>query len=227
MIGAIVFDFDGTILETEEPDLLAWQELYLEYGHELPLSMWLVSVGGGADLFDAYGTLERLSGGSVDRESARSRRRLRFRELVAQQDLRPGVAALIEMSERRGLRLGIASSSSREWVVGHLQERKLIRHFATVCTADDVTAVKPDPELYRRAVANLGVAPGEALAIEDSVNGVLAAKRAGLFCVAVPNAVTAGLDLGLADLRLESLAGVTLDELLGALGQDGPLPGSF
>ena len=74
--------------------------------------------------------------------------------------------------------------------------------------------MKPDPALYRAVVDSLGVRPDEALALEDSPNGVLAAKRAGLACVAVPNALTARLDLGHADLVVGSLADVSLAALI-------------
>ena len=77
--------------------------------------------------------------------------------------------------------------------------------------------VKPDPALYRAVVDALGVRPEESLALEDSPNGVLAAKRAGLTCVAVPNALTARLDLSAADLSLTSLADLSLPELIARL----------
>ena len=84
----------------------------------------------------------------------------------------------------------------------------------TIKTSDDVTRAKPDPELYLAAAAALGVEPREAIAFEDSANGLAAAKAAGLWCVAVPNAMTAHMDLSAADLRVESLADVDLGKLL-------------
>ena len=117
-----------------------------------------------------------------------------------------------------GLKLGVASSSSRDWVEGHLRKRELFQHFASVKSADDVSRVKPDPELYLASATHLGVSPGNALAIEDSANGVVAAKRAGLFCVVVPNEMTRGMRLERADARLSSLSEVPLGELLERLG---------
>jgi beta-phosphoglucomutase-like phosphatase (HAD superfamily) len=93
------------------------------------------------------------------------------------------------------LKLGVASSSSREWVVGHLGRLSITNMFDAIVTEDDVAHVKPDPELYLLTLARLGLDASEALVFEDAPNGVLAAKRAGLFAVAVPNALICGLPL--------------------------------
>ena len=113
-----------------------------------------------------------------------------------------------------GITLGVASSSSRAWVEGHLERLGLLERFHAVRCADDVPQVKPDPALYRAVLDATGVRAADAVALEDSPNGVLAAKRAGLACVAVPNALTARLDLRHADLLLGSLAELPLAELL-------------
>jgi HAD superfamily hydrolase (TIGR01509 family) len=216
-IHAIVFDFDGTILETEVPDYRSWQEIYAEYGGELPLKTWLECVGGGVGLFDPYAYLEDQIGVTLDRQAIRERRVPRYHELVAEQPIRPGILQLLADAKENDLLLGVASSSNRGWVEGYLIERELIHHFDVIRTSDDVDEVKPDPALYGSAVEILGVAPHQAVAIEDSHNGMLGAKRAGLKCVAVPNPVTAFQDFSLADLRLDSLEGITLVSLLDQL----------
>jgi HAD superfamily hydrolase (TIGR01509 family) len=137
-------------------------------------------------------------------------------ELINSQAIRPGVVETINAAVEMGLRLGVASSSSRGWVVEHLDRLNLLRHFEAVCTSDDVERVKPDPALYRLAVERLGVEPGHALAIEDSRNGMLAAKRAGLRCVVVPNEITGGMAFDEADWRVRSLAEFELRRLIGA-----------
>ena len=120
----------------------------------------------------------------------------------------------MDEARRLGLGLGVASSSDRRWVEGHLERLGLHAHFDVIRCADDVPRVKPDPALYRAVLDAMGVRPEEAVALEDSPNGVLAAKRAGLACVAVPNPLTARLDLSAADLRVASLAELSLPELL-------------
>jgi len=142
--------------------------------------------------------------------------------VIAQQPALPGVVAALDEARRLGLRLGMASSSSRAWVSGHLTRLGLLDYFEVLRCAEDVEAVKPDPALYRAALEGLGLAPHEAIAIEDSAHGVLAAKRAGLYCVAVPNVVTRGLDFSQADRVLKSLDEVPLAELVrGANGASG------
>jgi putative hydrolase of the HAD superfamily len=99
-------------------------------------------------------------------------------------------------------------------VEGHLKRLGLYDDFAAIKTSEDVAHTKPAPDLFLAALASLQVEAQEAIVFEDSPNGILAAKRAGLFCVTVPNGLTAGLSLELADMRLNSLTDLTLDDLL-------------
>lgn len=206
MIQALIFDFDGTILETEQPDYIAWCETYQEHQCELPLTLWLSAVGGSAANFDPYAYLEQQVGRALDRPAVRAKLRARLHELVAQQEVRAGVLEAISAAKEMGLRVGIASSSSRDWVESHLARLNLRHHFEVICTREDVALVKPDPALYSLAVQRLGVQPAAAVAIEDSRNGLLAARAAGLKCVIVPNEMTKALDFPEADLLMHSLA---------------------
>jgi HAD superfamily hydrolase (TIGR01509 family) len=212
-VKLIVFDFDGLILDTEVPVYDAWQELYVEHGHALPLEKWAECIGT-ADTFDPCADLAELVGRALDAAALRRRHRARMDVLITAQQVLPGVVERLDEARAMGLTLGVASSSSRAWVEGHLERLGLLDRFNTIRCADDVPRVKPDPALYRAVLEATGVRAADALALEDSPNGVLAAKRAGLACVAVPNALTAGLDLGGADLRLSSLAEVPLATLL-------------
>lgn len=214
MVQAIVFDFDGTIIETETPDYQSWQEIFLEFGTSLSQKLWTGYIGTAAGTFDPYGLLAQQSGRSVDRAAVRTRRRQRFHELVAQEPLRPGVAVLLEAAAAQGIPLAVASSSTRDWVEEHLTTRKLRDYFSAVFTANDVERVKPDPMLYQLAVRALQVEPAQALAIEDSLNGMLAAKRAGLKCVVVPHGMTQHMDFAEADWVAPSLADIGVAQLL-------------
>jgi HAD superfamily hydrolase (TIGR01509 family) len=217
MIQAIIFDFDGTILETEYPDYLCWQETFQEHQCELPYTLWLNAVGGSAIDFDPYGYLEQQIGRTVDRAALTTRRRERMHALITQERIRPGVIDVIAGAQRLGIHLGVASSSKREWVEGYLTRFGLREPFEVICTRDDVERVKPDPALYRLAVNKLGIQPAAAVAIEDSRNGMMAAKAAGLKCVVVPNEVTQQLSFSEADLQMQSLADRPLEEWLSAL----------
>lgn len=217
MIKALVFDFDGLILETETPIFQSWQEIYRDFGCELFLEEWLVNVGTMEEQFDPVASLEQRAGQPVDRQQTLIRRQRRELELIQHQPVMPGVQEYLESARQMGLKVGLASSSSCDWVVGHLQRLGLIGYFDAIAAGDDVARTKPDPALYRTAVDWLGVAPHEAVAFEDSRNGLLAAKRAGLHCVVVPNALTHQLDLEQADWRLVSMDEMPLAELLSSL----------
>ncbi len=214
MIRGIVFDFDGLILETEGPDYRSWRELYEGYGCALPLERWAGLIGTAEHGFDPYAELEAQLGRPLDRAEVRSRRRARYAELVAEEQVLPGVLDYISDARRLGLRLGVASSSSREWVVGHLESLGLLACFDALACRGDAPRTKPDPGLYLRVLEVLDVRPEEAIALEDSPNGVAAAKAAGLFCVAVPNDLTRDLPLSGADICLGSLATLPLPQLL-------------
>jgi HAD superfamily hydrolase (TIGR01509 family) len=213
MIRAVIFDFDGLIVETETPMLRAWQETYRAYGHELPVERWALTIGSDDSAFDAMAELARLVDG-LDVEAVRVRRRARELELAEAQPILPGVLATLQAARQQGLKLAVASSSSYRWVGGHLLRRGLLTAFDCVITRDLVAQVKPAPDLYALAIQVLGVMGHEAIALEDAPNGILAAKRAGLFAVAIPHEHTRRMDFSQADLRLDSLADLPLAELL-------------
>ncbi len=214
MISVLVFDFDGLILDTEVPVFLAWARVYEEHGVELDFASWQAIIG--TD-FDPSLALEERLGRRLEWPSIDERRRRHRDELQAREEMRPGVADWLAAARRLGLRVGVASSSSRAWVTGHLERLGLLGHVGCIRCRDDVGAAKPDPSSYRAVIAHFGVDPGQALAIEDSAHGVAAAKAAGLWCVAVPSSLTVGLDFSDADVVIASLADVGLEEVLARL----------
>ena len=213
-INTLIFDFDGVVIDTETPDFETWRDVFQAHGANLDLAWWSQFIGSSAANVDITKELEKLAGRRVDREQIRETRRRRYLEIVAASPILPGVMDYISQAKQIGLKLGLASSSNRAWVEGHLTSRGLICHFDSISVSEDVSQVKPDPELYLLTASRLGTRPENALAIEDSANGVTAAKRAGMFCVAVPNSVTKDLSFDHADLRLNSLADMTLASLI-------------
>jgi len=221
LIRALIFDFDGLIIETEEPIYRSWAEVYEAHGVPLPFDQWVKTVGSSNKEFHPQHHLEQQLGHTLAQEEL-DRRIQRRVELVLAQPLLPGVADLARAARDGGMKVGVASSSSRDWVRGHLERLGILDRFDCLRTRDDVEQVKPEPGLYLAVLDCLGVNADEAVAIEDSPNGIRSAKRAGLRTVVVPNPITAGLDLSEADVKLGSLAEVTLPQLLSRL--EHPLP---
>jgi HAD superfamily hydrolase (TIGR01509 family) len=211
---ALIFDFDGTILDTESSEFQAWQEVYQRFEVELTLEYWLPFVGNNSTPFDPAGHLEKQLGEALDKYSLENRVWKRKQELNRALEPLPGVLDYLDAAEAMGLKLAVASSSRRDWVESHLARLGLLERFAVIRTREDVVLTKPDPALFLRAAEGLGVHPGQTIVLEDSLNGVRAAKLAGAFTVAIPNTLTRNLDLGQADLLLTSLGDLPLWELL-------------
>jgi HAD superfamily hydrolase (TIGR01509 family) len=219
-IRALVFDFDGVVADTEGPEYEAWRATWEEYGHELALDEWVQCIGtNDADGWHPLTELGRRVGEGFDPDEANRRRQARHHPVIRALDTPlPGVAELLAEARHAGLRTAIASSSGDDWVPVLLAQLDLAHHFEHLSLFDGTCPAKPAPDLYLRACAALEVAPAEAIAIEDSPNGVAAAKAAGLWCVAVPHAITRALDVSAADLVLDTLDGVRLGQLQAQLG---------
>lgn len=212
---ALIFDFDGLILDTETPEIDVWKGIYGEHGQPYPMDLWSQIIGGwGNTDFDPAVELQRLSGKPMDLEAIRRRHRQESDALILSYPVRPGVNEVLASAQRLGLRCAIASSSDRSWVEPHLQRLGLISYFEKIVTGDDVARgrTKPHPDIYMKALEALKLQAREALVIEDSPNGIKAAHAAGLRVVGVPNPVTAPLNLD-ADLVLSSLAELPLEEM--------------
>ena len=209
---ALIFDFDGLIADTEMPVYRAWAEVYERHGQRLSADFWASIIGYGEDHFDPMADLERRVGRALNRRALLTARRRRQAELLAELDILPGVREWRRDAIEQGVRLGVASSSKRPWVTGHL-ERLGLDGWDCVRCGGDVARTKPHPDLYLAVLECLGVPADEAMAVEDSGVGVQAAKAAGLYCVAVPSPLTRGHDFSRADLLLRSLAEVPFAEV--------------
>jgi len=219
VIQALIFDFDGLILDTETPEVQIWQELYARYGQEFPLDEWVRTVVGAAVAnLDPVAQLERLIGLPLDRQALHEqahRARLTWQDILPPL---PGVADYIDSARRLGLRLAIASSSPHVWVDGYLRRMEFWNLFDAIICREDVPRIKPAPDLFLTALSALHIRADQALAFEDSPNGVKAAKAAGLCVVGVPNSITARLGPLPADLTLASLSDLALPDLLSRFG---------
>lgn len=213
---ALIFDFDGTLADTEAAVLRSWQEMFAGHGVELPLDVWHTVIGTQNTAATMFKLLaEQVE--NVDPETLRPSMRARVHELLAEDGPREGVLDYLDEAARRGLALGVASSSSSTWVHGQLERLGLAARFTAVETGDRHKP-KPDPDTYLAALRTLGVTAEEALAFEDSPHDVSAAKAAGITTIAVPNPITATLDFAKADQVLPSFTTTPLSTLLQQFG---------
>lgn len=216
MLKALIFDFDGLILDTETPEVQVWQSIYREHGFELPVHEWEKTIGGyGVSTFDAADHLSHLSQGRLDPVTMRNRYRRESDLLIHASAIMPGVLAMLDQARAHGLKLAIGSSSPHSWVDTHLKRLGIFHYFNPVICQDDVPPgrTKPNPDIYLKTLEQLNVRNAEAVVFEDSPNGVEAARRAGIFAVAVPNPLTAKMGVR-GDITVSSLAELSLQELL-------------
>jgi HAD superfamily hydrolase (TIGR01509 family) len=216
MVKALIFDFDGLILDTETPEVLVWQSIYKEHGYELPIDEWEKTIGGyGISNFDAAEHLSLLSSGRLDSISLRARYRKEADEIIHVSPVLPGVVNLIEQAKANDSKLAIGSSSPHSWVDAHLKRLDLFHYFDQIICADDVAPgrTKPNPDIFLKAVEQLKVQKDVTVVFEDSPNGVLASRRAGIFVVAVPNPLTAKMGVT-GDMTVSSLAELSFQEIV-------------
>ena len=208
-----IFDFDGLILDTEKPGVLAWKKIYNRYNQPFALEDWKKAIGTGPSAYDPARNLCAIVQESLDPSRLREEQLSIANKLIRTYPILPGVLEFITEAKAGGRKLAIASSSPRSWVIGHLSRLELVPYFDDILTAEDVLQVKPAPDLYLLALSRLGLTPAEAVVFEDSPNGILAANAAGIHCIAVPNEITATLDISHADVIVNSFTELSLSRL--------------
>lgn len=202
---AVLFDFDGVLVDTEWAIYEAWQRTYRRFNCELPLELYTRCIGSDFDTWSPKTYLEELSGRTFDWEKMDADRQVEIRRDLLQAGPMPGVMALLERCRKEGIRTGVVSSSTHFWVDGWLEKLRLTPYFETVVCRGDAPRIKPAPDLWLEATRRLDLPASEILVLEDSLNGVKSAKEAGLTVFAVPNRATAGIDFSSADRILTSL----------------------
>ncbi len=213
MLEAMIFDFDGLILDTESTELQSWMELYESFGLQISIESWVKTIGVPNGLVNRYDELQKQVGHQIDIPSMRTKRHKRNDELNYKQTIQPGVVELLRDAKENDIKLAIASSADHNWVDNHLIRLGIIDFFQEIICSDDTQAHKPSPVPYLKALELLNVKNQNAIALEDSPNGIASAKAANLFCIAVPNEITKGLDLSKADKRIETLKDCSLETI--------------
>lgn len=215
MIRSLVFDFDGLILDTESALIRAYADVHASHGVPFEEAVFLRSVGHADYSFDPWHAFEKRA----DRAALESERQRRNHEQNLRLAIMPGVVALLDAARAAELRVALASNSNHGHCEGHLKRLNLLDRFSFLACREDVASPKPEPDLYRLVLNQLGLRPQEAIAFEDSHTGSLAAKRAGLWCVAAPNPSTAHHDFAHVDLKVKSLADCALADLTARFGR--------
>ncbi|MGE7866709.1 HAD family hydrolase [Bacillus paramycoides] len=209
---AIIFDFDGLIVDTETIWFHSFRDAVRECGGELPLEEFAKCIGTTDEVLYAY--LKEQLKEKFNEHALKEKVTTLHKEKMKIPKARDGVKEYLEEARELGLKIALASSSSKEWVVRFLEELQIREYFEVIKTREDVEKVKPDPALYRIAIEELGIELSEAVVFEDSLNGLKAAIAAGLKCVIVPNDVTRNLQFENHHLRIESMKEKSLKEVL-------------
>jgi putative hydrolase of the HAD superfamily len=213
-IEALVFDFDGLLVDTETASLRVWQYLWRSHGLELDTSTFFAPHGGDV-IAERYAALAAAVGPAYDQDASHASRIAYRDEVHATLEPAAGIAAWLDEARELGVRLAVASSSPRAWVTDHLGRVGFLDRFELLACGDEVDTVKPDPAVYLLALARLGVRADRAMAFEDTAHGVAAAKAAGLRCVAIPHPHADRSGFTAADRVLTSAAEVPLAALIG------------
>ena len=227
-LDAVVFDFDGLIIDSEWAIFETARDAFSVHGHELTVEAWATIVGLGDDDDDlAWSMLTAAMGiEGFDNAVFSATYRAQPRANRDSLPLLPGIEVLVDSLVAVGVPIGVASSSSLEWLDRHLGRLGLRPRFGAVVGADLVGGIgKPAPDVYLRACADLSADPSRSVALEDSAHGIAAAKAAGMTAVAVPSRITRFNDFAQADLVVDSVADLTVP-LLEALVHRATEPGS-
>ena len=216
-IAAIVFDFDGLLMDTETTSLASWRYEWSQWGLELDESHFFVDHGGDTTA-ERYAQLANAVGTEYNQLLSHERRTAYRETRHLELDLAPGIAAWIDEARSSGLRLAVASSSPADWVTKHLHRVGRLESFETLACGDDVDAHKPAPDVYRLALQHLGVDSDNAVAVEDTPHGVASARAAGLRCIAIPSPYFDHARFEEANLVLDSAEEMSLREALSRLG---------
>ncbi|ASA22521.1 HAD family hydrolase [Paenibacillus donghaensis] len=214
MIKGIIFDFDGTIIDTETAWYTAFNEAYGAHGVDLTLEQYSTCIGTSLHSFNPYEYLMTDLNLPIDKQEFRTAVQLRHSKLMELETMRSGIQYYLDSARTAGLKIGLATSSSTEWVEKYLDQLGIREYFDCIRTSDHVVNVKPDPELYIQALSCLGLKPEEAVAIEDSPNGSKAAAAAGMHCVVIPNEITSFLEFDAPHLKTDDLSHLDFEQVL-------------
>lgn len=215
MIKAIIFDFDGLTIDTEYALYESFCDILEMEPGGIPIKEYAVHIG--TDSSSLFNFILSIANGSLTREEIIEKSTVLHKGKLSKPFARDGIEDYLKAAREKGLKIGLASSSYKNWVEQFLIELNILHYFDVIQTRDNVKKVKPDPEIYQNVVKLLGLEPSEAIAFEDSLNGSKAALAAGLNCVVVPNRITQYLPFDNYHLRLDSMSDKSLQDVISCI----------
>jgi HAD superfamily hydrolase (TIGR01509 family) len=213
-LAAVIFDFDGVVLDSETPEYESHRRIFERCGAPLTPGEWCDQVGLWVEGHERrwHARLRQLSPRAPDWAAYEAEKRRLFEELVPPEPMR-GIRGLLDLLAAAGVPTAIASTAPARWVIAAADRIGLGGRFNVIVTADDVKRGKPAPDVYLEAARRIGADPARSVAIEDSAPGIRSARAAGLRTIAIPHWLTEGHDLAGADLRVAHAGELTLEIL--------------
>ncbi len=202
--AAVVFDFDGTLVDTESAEFRSWTTVFERRGAQLRLEEWVKCVGAPPGTWSAFSHLQDLIGPLSEPEVIQERESELEQELTRLTWM-PGARETVDHYRGAGVPVGVATNSNMAWIKRITGVLGIEGLFPVIVTRDDVPRPKPAPDSFREACRRLGADPADCLAFEDSPSGLAAAKAAGMSVAVTPNELTRGLDLSAADWLLDRI----------------------
>jgi HAD superfamily hydrolase (TIGR01509 family) len=207
MIEAILFDFDGLMVDSEPHSIASWRAVLREWGVEIDAATLDRLLGLRLDQTSRL-LVERFSLTASPAKLGKAKTDHQIAHLAGAIRAMPGLQTLLHVIDQRGLHKAIASSGMRRYLEAALLAVGLAGRFSVIVSGEEVARGKPAPDVFLEAARRLGCSPAACLVLEDAPNGLEAAKAAGMRAVAIPNDQTRQLDLSAADWQLPSLAAV-------------------
>lgn len=206
MLKAVIFDVDGTLLDTERIYMQAWKDAAAEQGYVMPDE--LLRKTRAVDAKVAAQIFEEEIGNGFSYEKTRPIRVRIAEEIIERESpiLKPGVLELLAFLQEKGIRLSVASSTNTKTTKEHLQTNGIADWFEVIVGGDMITKGKPNPDIFLKAAELLGEAPENCIVVEDSPAGIRAGSAAGMKTVLVPDqaAITQEI-IDLSDVQVKSL----------------------
>lgn len=210
-IKAIIYDFDGTIVNTETAHLKAWQRTINDFGYKLTdlSSKIRLNMIGKKPIAIAKEIVEYLQLKISPNDLFNKKSEYLLENIYATVKLNSGIKNVLKYQKNKGYKIAIGSSGEKNYITKILTKFDLINYFDVIVTGEEINKGKPDPETYIAVINKLHLSPSECIVIEDAKNGIKAGKKAGCFCIALLTPYSVINDLIDADVIISSLSEIT------------------